>query len=191
MKQPEQTEWSYLQSADSVDTDPMTVTITADETQRRDLARRMNVLGIGRLKATNVLTREGARIHVRGRLEGEITQACVTTLEPIKNSLNEEYEACFSDREQAVPFTGAKRDRDIRKGHAEVEISHERDDPDPIVNGMIDLGELAAQYLSLAIDPYPRAQGVEFTGEEKGLTREASSLRKNPFEALKNWKERR
>ena len=37
------------------------------------------------------------------------------------------------------------------------------DPPDPIVDGRIDLGALAVEFLALALDPYPRKPGAEFT----------------------------
>ena len=34
--------------------------------------------------------------------------------------------------------------------------------PDPIIEGRIDLGALAAEFLALGLDPYPRKPGVDF-----------------------------
>ena len=36
------------------------------------------------------------------------------------------------------------------------------DPPEPIVNGAIDLGALAAEFLMLGLDPYPRKPGAVF-----------------------------
>ena len=36
------------------------------------------------------------------------------------------------------------------------------DAPDPIVDGKIDLGALAAEFMVLGLDPYPRKPGAEF-----------------------------
>jgi len=38
-----------------------------------------------------------------------------------------------------------------------MEMVAERDDPERVVDGLIDVGELVAQHLSLNLDPYPRA----------------------------------
>ena len=38
----------------------------------------------------------------------------------------------------------------------------DEDAPDPIVDGQIDLGALAAEFMLLGLDPYPRKPGVEF-----------------------------
>ncbi len=36
------------------------------------------------------------------------------------------------------------------------------DPPEPIVNGAIDLGALAVEFLMLGLDPYPRKPGAVF-----------------------------
>ena len=41
-------------------------------------------------------------------------------------------------------------------------LSETPDPPDLIVNGLFDLGALAAEFLALALDPYPRKPGVSF-----------------------------
>jgi hypothetical protein len=54
------------------------------------------------------------------------------------------------------------------------------DPPEPIENGMIDLGRLATDVLLLAVDPYPRKPGVVF---EPVVT--AADPEDHPFAALK------
>jgi hypothetical protein len=53
------------------------------------------------------------------------------------------------------------------------------DPPDPIIGGRIDLGALAAEFLSLGLDPYPRKPGVDFEAPEGDAPGEES-----PFAAL-------
>ena len=38
----------------------------------------------------------------------------------------------------------------------------DEDDPDPVVDGRIDLGALTAEIFALGLDPYPRKPGAEF-----------------------------
>ena len=42
----------------------------------------------------------------------------------------------------------------------EISLDIDHDPPEPIEAGAIDIGELVAQYLSLALDPHPRAPGA-------------------------------
>ena len=52
------------------------------------------------------------------------------------------------------------------------------DAPDPIVDGKIDLGALAAEFLALGLDPYPRKPGAEFAPPA------ADEPPDSPFDAL-------
>ena len=114
------------------------------------------------------------------------------TAEPVTSEIEEDFEGWFADRSQTISFAAAKKEREIQTAHSEVEILDESEDPEPVIGGRIDLGELAAQHLSLAIPPYPRQEGARYDyGDEEEGAREASPLRKNPFEALKDWKEKR
>ena len=38
----------------------------------------------------------------------------------------------------------------------------EEDEPDPVVDGKIDLGALASEFFALGLDPYPRKPGAVF-----------------------------
>jgi hypothetical protein len=54
------------------------------------------------------------------------------------------------------------------------------DPPEPIVNGVIDLGRLATDVLFLAIDPYPRRHDAVFEPPAEMVDRA-----EHPFAALK------
>ena len=40
------------------------------------------------------------------------------------------------------------------------------DPPDPIVRGGIDLGQVAVEFLSLALEPYPRTPGMDIAAPQ-------------------------
>jgi len=104
-----------------------------------------------------------------------------------KFSAQEEFEGWFADKDAAVSLAKVRKEKMIEKGKTELPILEERDDPEPIVEGMIDLGELCVQHLSLAINPYPHAEGVEYEHGDDAAQGEGFSF-KNPFAALKDWK---
>ncbi|HEY4162090.1 MAG TPA: DUF177 domain-containing protein [Dongiaceae bacterium] len=139
------------------------------------MAARFELPAIDRLEASFNLNRAGnGVIHVRGSIEAEIVQSCVVTLAPVPAQIRETFAVDFSDRDPG-PEEEADFDLDAE------------DPPEPIKNGHIDLGELAAQQLSLALDPYPRAPGaelpVEFAAEADP---EANPIKPaNPFLILK------
>ena len=186
-------EWSHFFDADDVDrTRPTTLKIEASEDERTDLARRFSVESISRAEADLTLARESGTIHVTGQFHCTITQNCVVTLEPFETELSEAVEGWFADKENRVSFAAAKKEREVVKSHAEVEILDESEDPEAIIEGRIDLGELVAQHISLTIPLYPRKDGVRYeVGDDNFEIDEKSPLRKNPFEALKDWKEER
>lgn len=186
-------EWQYSIDADEITSTPQSFFLSASEQECKDIARRLGVENIERLEATLNISRENVgRIYVEGSLNAKVIQNCVVTLEPVEDWIEEEFEAWFADKEQTVSFAEAKKNRETRKGHAEVEISAEEDDPEPLHDGRIEAGELVTQYLSLAINPYPHADGASYAkGDEEEPKREPSDVRKNPFEALKNWKDKR
>lgn len=187
-------EWSHYVDADEIDDRPFKVTISPSAEQCEDLARRLEVETVNDIKADLTLSREqgGLVVHVTGKLTANLTQICVVSLDPFENIIEEQVEGWFASKDQAVSFAGAKKEQQVKKSQAEVKILEESEDPEPIIGGKIDLGELVTQHLSLAINPYPHKEGVKYElGDEDEGSRKASSLRKNPFEALKDWKERR
>ncbi|HYD32371.1 MAG TPA: DUF177 domain-containing protein [Azospirillaceae bacterium] len=171
-------EFSRPVRADAVAADEMVQTIEASATERDALARRLELEAVDCLKAAVRLRRAmgGEMIRVSGRLEADVVQTCVVTLEPVKAHVSEEFSALFSPN-------AATHDVDLG-GEIDVEFSLEsemEDAPEPLVNGKIDIGELTTQHLSLALDPYPRAPGVDFIEHvEHDEAEEAPS----PFAAL-------
>jgi len=113
------------------------------------------------------------RVHVSGRVRARIGQTCVVTLDPIENDIDEPIDLIFAPPEQIPELAdlvneAADRDSEIP------------DPPEPIVNGVIDLGRLATDALFLGIDPYPRKPDAIF---EPPVV--AADPEDHPFAALK------
>lgn len=187
-------EWSHLVDIDTIERGPKTFSFKADEAQCTDLARRMGVLSVESAKATITLQKVGGgMVQAIGGVEADITQNCVVSLVPVISKIQDEFEGWFGDKTAALNFAKAKSERDAKKGHIEQEVLDEAVDPEPIVGGKMDIGELATQYLCLSVDPYPHAEGVsaEFMVAPQTKAGDGAEVRKNPFEALKDWKEKR
>lgn len=186
-------EWGFTIEADEISETPRSYFLSPTEQEIKDLERRLDVKSIDRLEATlNVSRQAGGRIYVQGHMKAKITQSCVVTLEPVEDWIEDDFDAWYLDKDSTVSFTEAKKNHQTKKGHVEVEVSEESDDPEPLVDGKIQGGELVTQYLSLAINPYPHKEGAahEFRDDEIEVNK-PSELRKNPFEALKDWKSKR
>lgn len=103
----------------------------------------------------DVRPESGGRLHVSGLVRARIGQTCVVTLDPIENDIDEPIDLVFAPPEQ-IPQMAALVDE------AEQSDEETPDSPEPIENGIIDLGRIAADALYLAVDPYPRKPGAVF-----------------------------
>jgi uncharacterized metal-binding protein YceD (DUF177 family) len=119
---------------------------------------------------------KGGRFQVVGHVRARIGQTCVVTLDPIENDIDEPIDLTFAPPEQ-IPVLSDLVDE---AADSDSEIP---DPPEPIENGMIDLGRLATDVLFLAIDPYPRKPNAVF---EPVVT--APDPEDHPFAALKALK---
>ncbi len=128
--------------------------IEASATERTALADVLELQAIARLVATLRLRRlASGLIEVSGEMESEIVQTCVVTLEPVPANIRERLRLTFGDAEPE-PVLG------------EIDIDFDDSDPpEPIVDGIINLGALVAEQLSLALEPYPRKEGSEVPQE--------------------------
>ncbi len=186
-----ETEWSYFIDVDSLEGSRTELAISPDEEASKRLAQRLNLLSLDSLEAKLVLNHKhgSGQVHIVGHFKAKLRQACVVTLEPVEDVVEEEFESWFADLEGAVHLAKARKDRMAEKGHTEIQILEEHEDPEPIIDGKIDLGELVTQYVSLAVNPYPHAEGVEFeVGDDNVKT--AGPALNNPFAALKDWKDK-
>ncbi|WP_029011192.1 YceD family protein [Azospirillum halopraeferens] len=171
-------EFSRFVSADRVQRGEVVEEITAGEAERRALAARFELEAIDRLTATVRLSRvRGEMVRVSGELEAEVVQTCVVTLEPVRNTVSERFEALFAP-DALLPDYGDEIDIDACMLDEEM--------PEAMDNGRIDIGELTAQHLSLALDPYPRAPGVEPPSAEE--VDASPDARPNPFAVLERLK---
>jgi uncharacterized metal-binding protein YceD (DUF177 family) len=121
----------------------------------------------------DVTPKSGGRIHVTGHVRARIGQTCVVTLDPIENEIDEPIDLVFAPPEQIPDLS----DLVDEAAESETEIP---DPPEPIINGVIDLGRLVTDALFLAVDPYPRRPDAIF---EPPL--ETADPNDHPFAALK------
>jgi len=128
--------------------DGLEMEIEADATEREKLAALNGLPAISRLSAHFVVTKWRRGVEVEGELSARVTQTCVVTLEPFEVDIEEPIDVRF--------LPGAPAD------------SLEEDAPDPLVDGKIDLGAITSEFLTLALDPYPRKPGVAFEPPSEG-----------------------
>jgi uncharacterized metal-binding protein YceD (DUF177 family) len=148
----------------------MTLDIAADEKEREALARRFGVLAIPDLTAdVTVHAERGGAWRVDGRLRATVVQACGITLEPVEQHIDESFTVRFSDQMEAV-------DRDTGELVVDVEA------PEPLDGDSLDLGDVVADELGVAIDPFPRKPGAQLGDILPAAS--ATSAEDSPFAAL-------
>ncbi|MEN0075520.1 MAG: DUF177 domain-containing protein [Paracraurococcus sp.] len=123
-------------------------TLVANPAEREALARRFGILGIDALEVRFRLEPEAdGAIRAAGHLEASLVQECVVTLDPVSQRVVEDFAL-----------------RLLPAGRAAADGPEDLDEIET-VQDVADLGEVAAEQLALAIDPYPRAPGAELPAE--------------------------
>jgi hypothetical protein len=123
------------------------------------------------------------RFLLSGNLCANVTQACVITLEPVDERIDEavSVELWPEDQIAAEENDETVVDNHNTEGHgSDVQLTDLPDPPEPIVNGRFDLGAFAAEELAAAINPYPRKEGAAFSWTDPTDALEKSG----PFAAL-------
>ena len=133
------------------------VRVSATPEECEALRADLGLDGLRRLEARFRLAWTHGRLGVIGRITADITQICVVTLDPFDSILDEDVEVQFVD---AAP---PRRNATVEQG---VEI--DPDAPDEIVDGRVDLGSIASEFLALGLDPYPKKPGVAFASAAEG-----------------------
>jgi uncharacterized metal-binding protein YceD (DUF177 family) len=144
--------------------------IVASDGERAALAKRFGFLGLPAFSArVTVDRRVGGQVVVEGRLRGRIVQACVLTLDPVTQKLDDAFRIVFKK--------DLAEERDPESGEAV--LNAQADAPEPLAGNLLDVGEIVAEQLSLAAEPYPRRSGAKL---EDVLPKPRREGRKGPAE---------
>jgi len=171
-------------SVESLPSEGRTVVIEASEAERAALAARFGLTALHRFAATALVRPLGrgrgvTRVELLADLEADVEQTCGVTLDPVPGRIAEAVRRRFSDE-------GAPDDTAV----LDVPAGDEDDDPDPIIDGTIDIGEVLAEALGLALDPHPRAPGAVFDSAAWSEEDEAAETATGAFAALAALKTR-
>lgn len=154
------------------------IALEADASVRERLAELNGLAALSSATAKLHATRRGREgLHVTGEVRAKVTQTCVVTLEPFETEIVEPVDVEFEPSRapkpaRAEPERTNRRRRDARPPVEEDEEGmDDLNAPDEILDGRVDLGALASEFLTLGIDPYPRKPGVAFDEpREEGAT---------------------
>ncbi len=126
--------------------------LVADPDTRAAVARTAELRDLPRLEASFEVRRQGVGgLRVTGRVSATVGQSCVVTLEPIANAVEEDIDLLFAPRSVV-----GKADEEAGA------LFGSGDNTEPLIEGQIDLGALATEFLVIGLDPYPRKPGAMF-----------------------------
>lgn len=177
-------EFSRVVDSGGVGPAPERHDVVAEAGECEALARRFGLESLDRLSATVTLTRvSGGQVRLVGRLSAGLAQNCVVSLEPVAQTVEEEFSLFYAEPVEAADAWDARDGKggQIRGGEVDVGLDDEAS-PEPLTDGCIDIGEAVAQQLALALDPYPRAPGAELHAVDADDRTEAAPP--NPFGVL-------
>ena len=174
-------EFSYIVQPSTIGDDAANASfdVEANEMECTALAARFGYLELTFFRVSGRLMPRGALdIRLKGRIEARVVRSCVVTLEPVISDVDESLDILLSPELGDDP-----RANDVAE------------DFEPYCGDAIDIAELAAVELVLALDPYPRAPGVTLEaielpsdavelGEPIRHTDSRATARHRPFDAL-------
>lgn len=146
--------WRFPVIVDEVPATGEHFDLVADAGVRRAIAQLAGLRDLPRLQAHFDVRRRGAAgLHIAGRVSATVGQNCVVTLDPILNEVDEEVDLLFEPPTPSV----AEDESESAEAH-----NANWDEPEPLIDGTVDLGALATEFLVLGLDPYPRKPGAVF-----------------------------
>jgi uncharacterized metal-binding protein YceD (DUF177 family) len=162
---------------DTMPADGRNLTLSVGGDERAEIAAQLGLQAVEKLEVALHADRFRGGVRVTGRLEAQVVQPSVVSLEPVTQRIDEPIDRVYLPGGEK-PYAGA--------AGAEIFVDLEGEDvPDHFEGPEADLSDLVLESLSLAIDPYPRLEGesLEDIGIAGDDPRESS-----PFSALKGLK---
>ena len=150
--------------------------IVVAEDDRAAIARQYGLVSIPSLEA-DITVRPWRRqgVKIEGTVAARVEQTCVVTLDAFVSRLEAPFERYYL-RGNAPGHTGSVMTIDPL----------EEEDPEALETNKIDVGQAILETLSLALDPYPRKPGAEFSWQDPAET--GGEGRDSPFAVLKGLK---
>ena len=165
-----QPEFSKIIDTNKLNDEEKVEKITASPSERKALAKRFKITGINSFSATVTLNKEeNGDVKVAGEIAANVTLNSIISLEDFDMDLKDSFKVIFT--------------RSYKEDEGNIDIN---EDIEPLIGSEIDIGELAAEYLALAIPPFPKKDGETFAYKTIEPVDEQDDS--NPFAVLKTLK---
>ena len=161
--------WNIAVELTEIPKNGATYQMDATETDRLNVAKRISVPEILRLRGSVTITPTGSGASVQGKINAEIKRICVASLEPFIEKIAEDFDVIFS--------------RENKINDPDVDFIFSDSDPEPLEDDKIEPAELLIQQLALSMAPYPKSTSARNLTEEFGKIGNSS-----PFSVLKDLK---
>jgi Large ribosomal RNA subunit accumulation protein YceD len=147
--------WRVPVAVEDITEDGQHLMLVADAETRAAIARLAGLRDLPRLEGNFEVRRQGnGGLRVTGQVSATVGQTCVVTLEPLANAVDEDVDLLF------MPQAAVPSDDSGEAAAAQGDVK--RNDPEPLIGGVVDLGALATEFLILGLDPYPRKPDAVF-----------------------------
>jgi uncharacterized metal-binding protein YceD (DUF177 family) len=157
--------------------------LVATESECHELQTRLNVRTVNKVEAKYRVDPLGARagLQVSGTITADVVQACIVTLEDVPEQITEEFAVRLINEVYA-------------ENQREQDLDPEDGDFEHYSGEFIDMSEVLTQYVSLALNPYPRVNTVSKDEEivyssGSGADNEADE-KPHPFAELKKLQDK-
>ena len=168
-------EFSRIFEVSELDGAVVSKKLTATEEELQGLLKRFGVETLNAVGA-DLKIEDGpeSAVLVSGTVRASLSQICVVSLDPVDEVIEEPI---------AVTFLPEASEAFVEEEAEEISDA----DLEPFDGETLDLGEMVAQQIAAAINPYPRKDGVEF-GFADSLEDNGKAERENPFAVLSKLK---
>ncbi|MCP5382186.1 MAG: DUF177 domain-containing protein [Kordiimonadaceae bacterium] len=180
-------EFSRIFNLDLIKKNGSEVEYKATDEECKNLAIRFSIPKVVSLSARCILKKLEDKLFgdysLFVEMEAEVIQQCVLTLDDVSESIKENFSIIFKRISLSEEAEGLSKEIDFDADEEDIVIIHDKE---------VDIGEYIAEYLSLAMNPYPRREDIDRDKLGYALVTEdhLNSIpeKKNPFEVLKDLK---
>lgn len=172
-----QKEFSYPLKIDELGQGIQNYKISADKAELENLAEILQVPAVNSFEADikiNFQKKKG-ELKVSGQVKANLGLESVVSLTPFNKDYTADFEILYD--------TNASYE-DVYSEDEDINL----DVPDIVLDGKIDLADIAIEQLALIMEDYPRLEGEEFE-EIIEEDNEEDTISNNPFAVLKKLKE--
>ena len=152
--------------------------VEANESELKALIGRLEIKDIKSLKGVFKVKKiaGGNYFQVDGHVKAELVQSSIVSMKDVNTVAECEFDAMFT------------LDSEVFNVDDSDSYEEEYDPYTPINKGILDIGELAVQHISLEIDRYPKLEGEEVEIDKSYKDNKSDSKKNNPFSVLADLK---